>query len=271
MSTATAPDLPLDDRHSFWRWQVAGWLVYGIAMFIAAVQELSFSQALVNKSVNVSIGLALSLGLRALFLGLRERGTPLPRILGALLLACLLAGAAWSLLANAFFWFYMRGNWQGMQANYLFAWTVVHAIIFVAWCAIYLAAVQFDELQRVRAQARAASLGASGSPLVVKAEGELLRLPQEQIHCIEAARNYSCIVSDAGTHVVRLPLTALAAKLDARCFIRVHRSAIVSVRKLQSLRALPSQDAIATLQGGREIRVSRGFRAGVEQALASRH
>lgn len=271
MNIVTAPDLHLGDRHSFWRWQVAGWLFYGLAMFLAAVQELSFSQALVNKSVNVSIGLALSLGLRALHLELRQRGTPLPRILAALLLACFLAGAAWSLVANSFFWFYMRGGWQSMPASYLFAWTLVHAIVLVAWCAIYLAAVQFDELQRVRAQARAAALENCGSPLVVKAEGELLRLPQEQIHCIEAARNYSCIVSDAGTHVVRLPLTALAAKLDARSFIRVHRSAIVSVRKLKSLRTLPSQDAIATLQGGREIRVSRGFRAGVEQAMASRH
>jgi hypothetical protein len=270
MNSETAPE-QLGDRQSFWRWQVAGWLAYGIAMFIAAVQELSVSQALVNKSVNVTIGLVLSLVLRAAYLALRERGTSLPQLLGVLLLACLLAGAAWSVVAHSFFWLYLRGNWQGMPLDYLFGWTLVHAIILVAWCAIYLAAVNFDELQRVRAQARAASQDDSNAPLVVKAEGELLRLPQEQIHCIEAARNYSCIVSDAGTHVVRLPLTTLAARLDARSFIRVHRSAIVSVAKLQSLRALPSQDAIATLRGGREIRVSRSFRASVEQAMASRH
>ena len=174
--------------------------------------------------------------------------------------------------ANSFFWLYMFGDLDGMQPRHQFAWTLVHAIVLVAWCAIYLGARQVDEMQRVAAVSQASRAGDEApQPLVVRADGELLQLRQEQIHCIEAARNYSCIVSDEGTHVVRLPLSTLAARLDSRAFIRVHRSAIVAINRLKSLRGLPTQDAIATLTGGREVRVSRSFRGQVEQALATRH
>jgi hypothetical protein len=265
------PTLEIRNEHAFWRWQVLGWLGYGIAMFVAAVQELTFTDALVNKAGNVVIGFSLSVGLRAVYLRLRARGLPMTRIVLAMLAGCLIGGALWSLLANSLFWVYMLGDLTGVAPQRFFAWTLVHAIVFVAWCAIYLGATQADELQRAAAvlQAHRATSQAA-PPLVVRAEGELLQLPQDQIHCIEAARNYSCIVSDAGTHVVRMPLSKLAARLDSRSFIRVHRSAIVSIDRLRSLRDLPTQEAIATLAGGREIRVSRGFRAQVKQVLATR-
>jgi hypothetical protein len=271
----STPALELRSEHPFWRWQICGWLAYGVAMFVAAVQELSFGDALVNKTANVVIGFSLSLALRQIYLRLRARELPMARILPVMLGGCVAAGALWSMLANSFFWLYMLRDLGGMQPRYLFSWTLVHAIALVAWCAIYLGARQIDELQRAAAVAqtstRVTADGGVQPPLMVRAEGQLLRLPQEQIHCIEAARNYSCIVSDAGTHVVRMPLSALASRLDPRAFIRVHRSAIVAVSRLRALRNLPTQDAIATLTGGREVRVSRGFRAQVEQALTTRH
>jgi hypothetical protein len=271
MNAATASGhLDIDDSVSFWGWQFLGWLAYGAAMFIAAAQVLVLHEALINKSVNVAIGFALSLALRAIYQASYRRGLPLTRILPWMLACCFLAGAAWSALANGFFWYYRTGSFDGMRMAQLFAWSLVHAIVFVAWCAIYLGARTFDELRKAAALAQARSTSAGGAPpLVVRAEGEILRLPQEQIHCIEAARNYSCIVSDSGTHVVRQPLSTLAARLDRKAFIRVHRSAIVAVARLKSLRMLSTQDAMATLQDGREIRVSRAFRPQVEQALAS--
>jgi hypothetical protein len=267
----SVPTLEIRNEHAFWRWQVLGWLAYGIAMFLAAAQELPLKDALANKTGNVLIGFSLSLGLREIHLRLRARGLPMARIVLVMLAGCLIGGAVWSVLANSLFWVYMLRDLSGMAPRHLFAWTLVHAIVFVAWCAVYLGATQADELQRAAAVSQAhRAVDDAASPLVVRAEGELLRLPQDQIHCIEAARNYSCIVSDAGTHVVRMPLSKLAARLDPKSFIRVHRSAIVSIDRLRSLRGLPTQEAVATLAGGREIRVSRGFRAQVEQALASR-
>lgn len=259
--------LVLQGASPFWRWQLAGWLAYGIAMYLAAVQALGPELALVNKSVNVAIGFTLSLGLRAIYRWLHARSAPMPRILLALLAGSLVAGAAWSALANSFFWWFVRGDLAGLGTAQLFAWTLVHAIVFVAWCAVYVGATTVEQLRRTRVLAQVAHDAPAQPPLVVRTDGELLRLPQEQIHCIEAARNYSCIVSDAGTHVVRTPLSKLGEQLDARAFVRVHRSAIVAVGRLRSLRSLPTQDAIATLAGGREIRVSRGYRAQLERAM----
>jgi hypothetical protein len=266
------PALEIRSEHAFWRWQVLGWLGYGIAMFAAAVQELSVTDALVNKTGNVVIGFSLSVALREIYLRLRVQGMPLARILLAMLAGCLIGGALWSVLANSVFWLYKFGDLTEIEARYVFGWTVVHAIVFVAWSAIYLGAGQVDELQRAAAVSQASRPTTNAAvPLVVRAEGALLQLAQDEIHCIEAARNYSCIVSDAGTHVVRMPLSKLAARLDSRSFIRVHRSAVVAVNRLRSLRSLPTHDAVATLIDGREIRVSRGFRSQVENALATRN
>src|SRR5688572_91979 len=172
MNVATAPDLTMENQSAFWRWQVLGWLAYGIAMFIAAAQVLTLDQALVNKSVNVGLGFALSLGLRAIYLKLRGRGVQFPRVLGVMLASCLAAGAAWSVLANGVFWWYMRGSFVGVDPRYLFAWTLVHAIVFVAWCAIYLGARLVDEQWKAAAIARAEQAGGGTPPLVVRAEGE---------------------------------------------------------------------------------------------------
>jgi hypothetical protein len=271
VSPMPTPTFEIRIEHAFWRWQVLGWLGYGIAMFVAAAQELSFTDAFVNKAGNVVIGFSLSLALRQGYLRLLARGVPTARIVMFMLAGCLIGGALWSALANSLFWLYKLRDLTGMAPRHLFAWTLVHAIVLVAWCAIYLGVRQVDELQRAAALVQAnRATGGAVPPLVVRAEGEVLQLPQDQIHCVEAARNYSCIVSDAGTHVVRVPLSKLAARLDSKSFIRVHRSAIVSIDRLRSLRGLPTQEAIATLVGGREVRVSRGFRAQVEQALAAR-
>jgi DNA-binding LytR/AlgR family response regulator len=265
----STPALEIRSEHPFWRWQALGWLAYGVAMFAAAVQELSFVDALLNKTGNAVIGFSLSLVLREIYLRLRARDVPIALILMAMLASCLIAGAVWSTLANSLFWFYMLGDLTGIAPRHFFAWTLVHAIVLVAWSAIYLGAGRVDELQRAAVMSQAAA--ETAPPLVVRAEGELLQLPQDEIHCIEAARNYSCIVSDAGTHVVRMPLSQLAARLDSQSFIRVHRSAIVAIDRLRSLRSLPTHDAVATLAGGREIRVSRGFRSQVENALVTRN
>ena len=88
------PALEIRSEHAFWRWQILGWLGYGIAMFAAAVQELSFGDALVNKTGNVVIGFSLSLALREIYLRLRARDVPISRILLALLAGCLIAAVA---------------------------------------------------------------------------------------------------------------------------------------------------------------------------------
>jgi hypothetical protein len=243
----------------FWRWQIFGWLAYGTAMFIAAAQELPLEQALINKSANTAIGVGLSLTLRAIYR--RFRSIPLT------LAGCVAGGALWSVMANSLFWVYLGIDLAGIAPAQFFNWTLLHCLALLAWCALYIGVQRYDEAQQAHALALAARATPGSSPLVVRADGELKRLPQAEIHCIEAARNYSCIVCSDGTHVVRQPLSALEARLDAGRFVRAHRSTLVAADRIRSLRVLPTQDAVATLQNGYEIRVSRACREQVERAM----
>lgn len=262
MSAVASQALPLEESPApFWRWQIVGWLAYGTAMFIAAAQELPLEQALVNKSVNTAIGFGLSLALRAIYLRMRS----IPLMIGC----CLAGGALWSVLANTAFWAYLGIDFSEVAAAHFFAWTLLHCFALLAWSALYIGAQRYDEAQRVHAVAMASRATPQSSPLLVRADGELRRLAQDEIHCIEAARNYSCIVASDGTHVVRQPLSALEARLDAARFVRVHRSTIVAVDRIRSLRLLPTQDAVATLQNGYEVRVSRACREQVERAMGA--
>jgi hypothetical protein len=286
LSTTPPPTPPADSAvRAFWRWQIAGWCLYGISMYVAAAPELPAFDAFVNKSVNTAIGFGLSLGLRSIYLRLRARGLQLAPLLAILAGCCLVTGVAWSVLANSAYWWYRGVDFVSMPLASYFGWTLMHAYVLLAWCAIYVSAQLHDDLQRLRAlelarhaQALIDSRGVeaaaaeapdavAAAPLVVRSDGGIVRVPQSEIVCIEAARNYSCIVCESRVHVVRSPLATLEGRLEAARFLRVHRSTIVAVDRLRSIRALPGNDAIATLAGGREVRVSRRFRADVESAL----
>lgn len=262
--TQQYPDPPAGPgARAFWRWQIAGWFIYGVAMYLAASQQLPPLDALVNKSVNTALGFALSLGLRSIYLRLRARALPPTALLPILAACCWAAGGSWSVLANSAYWWYRDLDFAAMPITSFFTWTLMHAFVLLAWCAIYVSSQLYDDLRKLRARPETRQ----SAPLVVRTDGGTVRIAQSEIVCIEAARNYSCIVCDAQVHVVRSTLNTLGSRLDTDRFLRVHRSTIVAVNRLVQLRALPGNDAVATLAGGREVRVSRRFRADVENAL----
>jgi two-component system LytT family response regulator len=55
--------------------------------------------------------------------------------------------------------------------------------------------------------------------------------------------------------------------LDARRFVRIHRSAIVNIDVVSELRPDAHGDYIAVLRGGAEVRVGRRFRARLQARL----
>lgn len=287
LTSGSADPAPDPRERTFWLWQTAGWSLYGVSMYIAAAQELPWFDALVNKSVNTVIGFGLSLGLRSLYLRLKARGLQLAPLLLVLALGSFVAGAAWSVLANSAFWAYLDLEFASIRPISFFGWALMHTYVLLAWCALYVSSQLQDDLQRLRAlelareaqrtidqhagsktPAIAPAPDTSASvPLLVRSDGGTVRVAQSEIVCIEAARNYSCIVCDARVHVVRTTLATLESRLDPARFLRIHRSTIVAVNRIEQLRSLPGNDAIARLSGGREVRVSRRFRADVEQAL----
>lgn len=81
----------------------------------------------------------------------------------------------------------------------------------------------------------------------------------ERIEWIQADGDYALLHVGGRSHLLREPLHRLAERLDPLRFVRVHRSAIVRVDCVAELQALPNRDAIARLQDGTPLRVSRTY------------
>ena len=103
--------------------------------------------------------------------------------------------------------------------------------------------------------------------LVVKTAGKVTLIDAVRVDWIEAADNYAIVHAGRTTHVVRETLARLAADLDPRQFVRVHRSAIVHIDRIQEFQPAFHGDFVIRLQDGTRVPMSRTYRAAVEQAL----
>jgi two-component system LytT family response regulator len=91
----------------------------------------------------------------------------------------------------------------------------------------------------------------------------------EDIDWLEAADYYVQVHSRGRSHLVREPLQKLEERLG-RKFLRVHRSALVNVERIQRLERLEDGELIIVMQDGKRVQVSRAKRAQVGRELGVR-
>ena len=96
---------------------------------------------------------------------------------------------------------------------------------------------------------------------------DVIRLAVSSIDWIDAAGDYMCIHAAGDTHILRGTMKELEGFLDAKLFQRVHRSTIVNLRRVTSLRAHMNGEYFLVLDGGRELKLSRSYRDKVEYFL----
>jgi len=60
-----------------------------------------------------------------------------------------------------------------------------------------------------------------------------------------------------GVHELRETMATLAARLDPRHFARVHRSAIVNVRRVKAIHPWFNGHHVVTMDTGQQLRMSR--------------
>ena len=85
---------------------------------------------------------------------------------------------------------------------------------------------------------------------------------------IEAEDYYVLVHSTQGRHLVRATLASFEQRLDPRTFLRVHRTAIVNVGEVRTVR--DDGRLLLTLSSGAEVAVSRSRRAQVEPHVRPR-
>jgi two-component system LytT family response regulator len=129
-------------------------------------------------------------------------------------------------------------------------------------------------LQRAKARIRAGA-GAADPTRILQAletlrprEDYLERIPVrvdehvtfvavDEIVWIQANRNTVQLHLAGRNHELRETMTALAGRLDPRQFARVHRSAIVNVRRIQAIHPWFNGHHVVVMDNGQQLRMSR--------------
>jgi two-component system, LytTR family, response regulator len=105
--------------------------------------------------------------------------------------------------------------------------------------------------------------------IVVKADGEIVCLKPQEIDWAEAAGNYVCLHVGNVTHILRETISALESRLGARQFLRVHRSTLVNMDRIKTLKPSLYGDYSIVLRDGTKLTLSRGFRETVLRRLGT--
>lgn len=100
--------------------------------------------------------------------------------------------------------------------------------------------------------------------IAARGVGRTTVLDVAEIRWIEAADNYVRLHTGEGVHLSRRTMRDLEALLDPRHFARVHRSAIVALRRVRELRPLGDGDQELLLEGGTTLVLTRSYREAFE-------
>jgi len=136
----------------------------------------------------------------------------------------------------------------------------------------------FDDARFILAMQRArqkiAAL-AAGQPqeiprLTVRSAGHVVYVPIPDIDWVEAADYYVCLHVGPKSHLLRQSMAELEQELDSKIFCRIHRSAIVNLRRVRALEVDCAGEYEVVLESGKKLRLSRRFRKELQARMAER-
>ena len=106
--------------------------------------------------------------------------------------------------------------------------------------------------------------------LAVKSAGQVSFLKIPEIDWIEAADYYACLHLGPRTHLLRRSMSELEQELDPAVFLRIHRSAIVNLDRVQALKLSAEGEYDVLLENGTSLRLSRRYRKQLQSRLGIR-
>lgn len=103
--------------------------------------------------------------------------------------------------------------------------------------------------------------------LVVKTEGRVFFVDVDDIHCIEAEGNYVRVYNGQKTYLLRETISGLESQLDPKKFLRIHRSSIVRIDRIKELQPWFHGEYHVVLENGKQLTLSRNYRANLQDAV----
>ncbi|HEX2190946.1 MAG TPA: LytTR family DNA-binding domain-containing protein [Longimicrobiaceae bacterium] len=103
--------------------------------------------------------------------------------------------------------------------------------------------------------------------LVVRSGGRIRFVRVDEVDWFEAEGNYVRVHVGERSHLVRQTMSGLEAELDPARFVRIHRSTIAAVDRIEHIEPLFQGEYAVVLRGGRKLTSSRGYRERLHEAL----
>jgi two-component system LytT family response regulator len=106
--------------------------------------------------------------------------------------------------------------------------------------------------------------------LMIKSAGEVSFIRVSEIDWIEADDYYACLHVGSRSHLLRRSLAELEQDLLESNFCRIHRSAIVNMDRVRTLKLNADGEYNIVLENGSELRLSRRHRKELQSRLGVR-
>jgi len=103
--------------------------------------------------------------------------------------------------------------------------------------------------------------------ILLKSSGEIFFLKVDEIDWIEAEGDYMKFHVAGRAHLLRETMARLEARLDAKRFIRIHRSTIVNIDRVRKLTPAFAGEYAVVLVDGTKLRLSRGYHERMQSVM----
>jgi len=103
--------------------------------------------------------------------------------------------------------------------------------------------------------------------LVVKENGRIFLIRPGEIDWIEAEGNYVRIHSGKTSHLLRETLSNLEARLHPAKFVRIHRSTIVNIDRVEEMQAWFHGEYRVILPGGVQLTLTKSYKDRLQEQL----
>jgi hypothetical protein len=118
-----------------------------------------------------------------------------------------------------------------------------------------------------RPESTSAAVAALDGHITVRQWNRVHLVRVEDIDFVEAEDNYVVVHAASRTYKGRDRISDVESQLDARRFVRIHRSTIVHLAKIREVQPLTHGDHAVILRDGKVLRVARSRRQALGQAL----
>jgi two-component system, LytTR family, response regulator len=106
--------------------------------------------------------------------------------------------------------------------------------------------------------------------IVIRDRGHVHVVPVEQVLYVQAEDDYIRIHTETKSYLKTQHLSDLEAQLDSQRFVRVHRSYLINIGKLQGLARTTKDSQAAVLANGAEVPISRAGHERIRAYLGRR-